>query len=143
MIKEDFEKLKIYVETEFKLTESNVLQKSLQISNLLYELTSIYSKESKLLKIQQIEKDKFYGELYRYYRYGEMKGRPNFQQSLSTKSEIDPYIESDELYYKIALEVAGQEVIVNYLEQIVKSINSLGYNIKNYIDLQKFNKGIM
>ncbi|MDD5651610.1 MAG: recombination mediator protein UvsY [Candidatus Nanoarchaeia archaeon] len=143
MKKDDFEKLKVYFQNECKLTDENILKKTLQMSNLFHEVQPIFSKEYKILKLLEIEKNKLYGQLYHYYKYGKMEGKEDFKFTLETKSEIDSYIKSDELYYNKMLEYANQEIIVEYLKEIIKNINNIGYNIKNYIDLQKVYKGIV
>lgn len=142
MTKEDFDKLKKQVELEMKLDPSNITAKSISLSNLNYELLAILSNQKRLLNSMKIERDRVYGKLYHYYKFGRLEGRENFAFSLDSKSEIESYIKSDDVYYKLAISLSQQEIIVDYLDQIIKSINSINYNIRNYVELQKFTKGI-
>jgi hypothetical protein len=135
MQQDAFDKLKKYVDQELKITEENILDKSIQISNLYNQFLKLYNKELFDFKNKLLEKDKIYGELYHHYKF-------KFDYNLDTKSEIDNYIRSDEKYYQMALECVKLEVQVKFLEQILENINNLGYRIKNYIDLMKFKKGV-
>lgn len=136
MKNEDFQKLKELVESRLKINDDNVMNKSLDISNIQIEILKIHSKEFRLLKIKQLDKDKVYGELYHFYKF-------KFDHSLDSKSEIDTYIRADDKFYQIALEISQQEIQVNFLEKTLEMINTMGYKIKNYVDLQKISKGLI
>jgi len=133
---EDFQKLKDVVEKELKITDENVLEKSIQLSNFYAKFLQIYSKELKILKSLYHEKDKVYGKLYHHYKF-----EGDFQ--LDTKAEVEAYIKADDTYYKIALKYSQQEIQVKFLEQVLDHINNLGFRIKNYIDLKKMSQGLM
>jgi hypothetical protein len=75
------------------------------------------------------EREKLYGQLYIKYRYDN-------QKEARTKTEIEPFIHSDDLYYKLCLQINEQEKIVKYLEGVCDAIKRLSYNIKNIIDLK-------
>ena len=136
MKSESFQKLKRKVEEELKLTDENVMAKSIQLSNFHNQIRSLYVKELHILKNKAAEKDKIYGELYHKYKY-------NFDYTLDTKGEVEAYIKSDDIYYQTALQYAQQEIQVKYLEETLNHINNMGFRIKNYIDLQKMKLGLM
>ncbi|MFW6282046.1 MAG: recombination mediator protein UvsY [bacterium] len=136
MTNEKFQELKKLIEKEIKLDESNIMEKSIQLSNLHTKMLQLYSNELKLLKNKYHEREKIFGELYEHFRF-------KSDYSLTTKTEIEPFIKSNDKYYKAALEYSQQEVIVKYIEQTIDQINALGFRIKNYIDLLKIKKGIL
>jgi len=136
MTRDEFMKLKTLVEESLKITDDNVMDKTVSLSTLYARLLQIWSKELRILKIKGLDKDKVYGELYHHYKY-----KFNFQ--LDTKAEIEAYIKGDDKYYKIALEYAEQEIIVKFIEQSLEHINNIGFRIKNYIDLKKMSKGLL
>ena len=136
MTQVDFQKLKLFFENELKITEQNIMEKSIQLSNFYSKTLQIYSKELRILKMKKVEMDKTFGELYHKYKF-----KYDFQ--LDTKAEVETYIKSDDIYYKLALEYAQQEVQVNFLEQTLGQINNMGYRIKNFIDLKKISQGMM
>jgi len=133
---DDFQKLKEKIENLLILTDDNVLDKSIQISNYYMKFLQIHSKECKDLKSKFHQREKIYGELYHQYKY-------NFEYSLDTKNEVEAYIKADDKYYKAALEYSQQEIQVKFLEQSLDHINNMGFRIKNYIDLVKIKKGLM
>ena len=133
---DDFQKLKDKIEQELKITDENVMDKSIQLSNLYSIILKIYSKELRALKEKQLEKDKVFGELYLQYRH-------KFDYNVETKAEAETYIRADPKYYQVALEFVQIEVQVKFLEQALSHIDNLGFRIKNYIDLKKMKLGLM
>jgi len=133
---EDFQKLKDKIEQELKITEDNVMDKSIQLSNLYSMVLKIYSKELRALKEKQLEKDKTFGELYLHYRH-------KFDYNVETKAEAETYIKADPKFYQVALEFVQIEVQVNFLEKTLTHIDNLGFRIKNYVDLKKMKLGLM
>ena len=59
------------------------------------------------------------------------------------KSDLSIYIESDEEIIQCEHKVAYLETVVKYIDGVLKSINSRGWDIKNAIDWKKFEAGIM
>ena len=59
------------------------------------------------------------------------------------KSDLSVYIESDEDIIQIEHKVAYLETVVKYIEGVLRSINSRGWDIKNAIDWKKFEAGMM
>lgn len=135
MTLDQFKKLKEIVEKELEITEDNIEQMSIKSGNLYHKYLKLYSQELQKLKEIAIYKEKVYGELYHKYKF-------EGQYELSTKTEVDVYVKSDEIYYNKCLEEANQEIIVKYLEAVVDSILKMGFQIKNYIELQKLKNGI-
>jgi hypothetical protein len=131
MNQENFIKLKEFSKNKFKITEENVLSQAISIPSSYHYYLDIYADELKILKNKITERDKLYGTLYDSIRFGGNK-------ELRNKTEIDPYINSNDAYYKLCLEVNDQEVIVKYLEETLSSINKLSYSIRNYIDIKNF-----
>lgn len=57
------------------------------------------------------------------------------------KSDIDKYLESDEELIKCLTKVEYHQVMLDYLESILKVILNRTYQIKNAIEWQKFIRG--
>jgi hypothetical protein len=58
------------------------------------------------------------------------------------KQEVSYYVESDEDMVQINTKIAYQQEMVDVLEEILKSINTRGFAIKNSIDFLKFTNGM-
>ena len=59
------------------------------------------------------------------------------------KSDLSVYIESDDDIIQCEHKVAYLETVVKYIDGVLRSINSRGWDIKNAIDWKKFEAGMM
>jgi len=134
MTPEKFAELKEFNKEKFKITEDNILSKAISIPSSYHHYLSLYIDELKILKNKMVEKDKQYGILYDSIRFSGNK-------DLKNKSEIDPYINSNDIYYKMCLDINDQEMVVKYLEEVMSSINKLSYAIRNFIDIKNLGLG--
>ena len=130
----EFQLLKVEIEDSLKISKDNISEKSISVPYSHSKYINIFSREFKLFRDLSIKKDKLYGKLYHYYKF-------DFNYSLSSKTEIEPYINNNDEYYKLLLEMNEQEEIVKYLEKIVKVFEGLSFSIKNFIEYQKFISG--
>jgi len=67
-------------------------------------------------------------------------GRDQFFKKLM-KSEVDAYIEADDLMIETNLRLGMQEEKISYLEAVIKNINNRGFQIKSAVDWAKFTTG--
>ena len=132
---EKFELLKQRADKDIKVDLSNIVEKSLKFSSIYHNYSKLYIDELKQLKELSLEKEKIFGELYDKYKF-------HNDYKLDSKTEIEIYVKSDKQYFEIAQKYYQQESIVKYLEQLIDNINKVGYNIKNYIELEKIKLGI-
>ena len=68
-------------------------------------------------------------------------GLPQYQLTAPLKSQTDSMLEADEDCIKIKEEVEELELIVFFLENVMKSIYSRSFDIKNSIDFSRFQAG--
>ena len=59
------------------------------------------------------------------------------------KTDLSIYIESDEDIIKIEHKISYLETVVKYLDGVLKSINSRGWDIKNAISWRQFESGMI
>ena len=59
------------------------------------------------------------------------------------KSDLSIYIESDEDIIKIENKIVYLEVVVKYVDGVLKSISARGWDIKNAIQWKNFEAGMM
>jgi hypothetical protein len=124
-----FNALRKFDSEKFNITAGNIAAKSIELTNEFIRHFDLYIIEYRVFQDLQVEKQKLYSELYKKYRYDN-------QQEARTKTEVEPFIYSDESYYKMCLSANDQEMVVKYLEGICDAIKKLSYNIKNIIDLK-------
>lgn len=86
---------------------------------------------------------------YRYYR-GEMsrdelesEGWLQFQGNKPLKNEMDEILETDAELILLQDKVEYFKTVLNQLEQIVRSINSRTWDVKNAIEWHRFTNGMI
>ena len=70
------------------------------------------------------------------------KEKGEFPLKLSTKEEKSTFIEADEEIRELKGKVEYYETVVEYLQEVVKSISNRSFQIKNAIEWRKFEAGI-
>jgi hypothetical protein len=86
---------------------------------------------------------------YRYYR-GEMtrkeledEGWSQWQGIKPLKNEMDEFLETDSDLVSFQDKIEYFKTVLYQLEQIIRSLNSRTWDIKNSIEWQKFTNGLM
>ena len=70
------------------------------------------------------------------------KEKGSFDVKLHTKDDQKTFIEADNEYRELKGKVEYYETVVEYLQEIVKSISNRSFQIKNAIEWRKFEAGI-
>lgn len=129
-----------------KIDETNLMGESKRIHELHSKYYNLYYKEA--LKVKKLRYD--YKELEmakREWIDGSMaeedlreRGWRPFQKKV-IRQDMDKYIQSDKDIINLSLKIDYHSVRANYLEDIVKTIHSRNFIIKNIIDIMKFQAG--
>lgn len=95
------------------------------------------------VRYQKLRKIKF-----RYYR-GEMTqeelkklGWAQWQGVKPLKNEMDEFLKGDKDLVEWETRIINSETAISTLEQIVRSINSRGYDIRTMLEIKKFYNGV-
>ena len=132
---EEFEKLQKRVTRDLTLTKDNVMAKSIELPKLYTLYNRLYNRELNVLRNIGNQKHRLYKKLYHKYKFeGDFR--------LDTKNEIEVYVLGDDDYSDLRIAYDTQSIIVDFLEKTLKSIQRTSFNIRDYIELQKFKKGI-
>lgn len=132
-----------------KINEMNLGQESIKTPNLHSKYLNFLS--STRLNLRKAESDYLNcrRKKYRYYR-GEMtreeldeEGWVQWQGNKPLKNEMDEFLTVDADLVQYQDKVEYFKTVLYQLEQIVRSINSRGWDIKNAIEWQKFTNGMM
>ena len=126
-----------------KIDETNLMGESKRIPELHSKYYNLYYKEA--LKVKKLRYD--YKELEmakREWIDGSMaeedlrdRGWRPFQKKV-IRQDMDKYIQSDKDVINLSLKIDYHSVRANYLEDIVKTIHSRNFIIKNIIDKSPF-----
>ena len=111
----------------------------LHMKYMEYHNTFSLMKKEKELDMKRLIKDKWL-----YYKgkapssvYKEMP----FDFKLTTKEEINMFIESDDDIIKLQYRIDYIEQTLLYLDSVLRMINNRNFQIKNAIDWEKFKNG--
>jgi len=129
-----------------KIDETNLMGESKRIPELHSKYYNLYYKEA--LRVKKLKYD--YKELEhakREYYDGSMaeedlreRGWTPYQKKV-LRNDLDKYIAADKDIIQISLKIDYHSARANYLEDIVKTIHSRNFIIKNIIDIMKFQAG--
>jgi hypothetical protein len=132
-----------------KINEMNLGQESIRTPNLHSKYLNFLT--STKLNLRKAESDYLNcrRKKYRYYR-GEMskeeletEGWDQWQGNKPLKNEMDEFLTVDGDLVQYQDKVEYFKTVLYQLEQIIRSLNSRGWDIKNAIEWQKFTNGMM
>ena len=128
------------------IDETNLVGESKKIPLLHSKYYNLYYKE--VLRVKKLKAEyKELEHLKREYYDGsideetlsEMGWKP-FQLKV-LRGDLDKYIQSDKDVINLSLKIDFHSANANYLEDIIKTIHSRNFVIKNMIDILKFQAG--
>jgi hypothetical protein len=128
------------------IDETNLVGESKRIPLLHSKYYNMYYKE--VLRVKKLKAE--YKELEmdkRNYYDGSMaeedlreKGWKPFRLKV-IRNDLDKYIQADKEVIKLSLTIDFHTANANYLEDIIKTIHSRNFIVKNMIDILKFQSG--
>ena len=137
------EELQTQVNRDFKLDDTELDSESIKIPLLHNKYLQHLNKFSLLLKKAEYDHKLLVRSKWEYYT-----GKADASVYQETpfdikvlKSDVHIYIDSDEELQKADQKVAYLNVVVKYLEQVLRSINNRTFLIKNAIEWKKFTSG--
>ena len=131
---ETFKKLKKITNERLLWTEETILETEKNLSKFYQEYQDVFSTE-KLEHLDLItEKERIYGVLYEKFKYNDNK-------EWDSKAEIESQIKKQKEYTDICIKINRQQVIVEYLENTLKNITNISYNVREFIKWKMFLAG--
>lgn len=143
----DLDKLKEMWARDAQTDDTELGQEALRVPNLHAKYLAIYSDAKLVLRKHQSDLYKLRKVKYKYYR-GEMTqqelevmGWEQYLGSKPLKNEMDEILKTDTDIINKEDRIFYQQTVVDFLEQVIRSINSRGWDIKNAIEWNKFTMG--
>ncbi len=134
------------VRKELKINSLELDIESLRIPSLHSKYLQLLTEHSLLLKKTQGEYAVLKRNKWIYYtgKASEdvYKEKGDFPLKLKTKDEERTFIAADEEIRELKGKVEYYETVVDYLQEVVKSISNRSFQIKNAIEWRKFEAGI-
>lgn len=145
----DLDKLQTMWQQDCKIDDINLEKESLQTPNLHAKYVVILSTAKLNLQKERSDYYKLRRYKWRYFR-GEMSqkelddlGWEQYLGSKPLKNEMDEHLDGDFDLIKKKDKIAYWETVVDFVERVLRSINSRGWDIKNAIEWHKFTNGVM
>lgn len=139
----NLDEIQLSWEEDSKIDEDNLHQESTKIPALHAKYYKILNnilllKKLEENKFKQLKKDK-----WQYYT-GKSDPEVYIEKPFDHKvlrQDVDKYMEADEDLIRISSKIDYFQVMLNYLDSILKTINNRTYQIKNSIEWQEFIRG--
>jgi hypothetical protein len=132
-------------EEDSKIDIDNLHTESLKVPTLHSKYHEIYNNILLLKKRAEQQKKNIRHERYEYYSG---KADPEtyienpFPKKIRDKETLQKYLDADQKLSQICLKVEYYDVMLDYIEDILKMIHNRTYQIKNSIEYMKFQSGL-
>ena len=141
----DLESLQEMWQKDSKIDMDNLHLESLKIPILHAKYHDFYNKILLLRKKTEQEKKQINLERYKYYTGKspvEIYAEEPFPYKIRDKETIQKYIDGDNSISKISMKIEYYNVLLEYLEGIIKMVENRSYQIKNSLEYMKFQSGL-
>lgn len=141
----DLEKLQNMWEKDSQIDPDNLHQESLNIPMLHAKYFEVYNNVILLRARADQHKKNIRHSRYEYFTG---KADPDvyieepFGKKIRDKETMQKYLDADEKLSAAGLKVQYYDVMIKYLEDIIKSIHNRTFQIKNAIEYMKFQSGM-
>ena len=141
----DLEKIQGMWEKDSIIDPDNLHTESLNTPLLHAKYHDMFNNILLLKKKAEQQKRNIRHQKYEYYTG---KADPDvyvenpFPKKIRDKDTLQKYMDADESLSQSSLKVEYYDVMLNYLQDILKMIHNRNYQIKNAIDFQKFSSGL-
>ena len=139
----NIEKIQTLWDEDSKLDVDNLHTESTKIPSLHAKYYKIYNKILLLKKMEENKLKILNKEKWQYYT-GKANPEVYIDKPFDHKvlrQDVDKYLESDDDLIKAKTKIDYFQVMLNYLDSILKNINNRTYQIKNAIEWQQFIRG--
>lgn len=144
-MKFDLDTIQKMWEKDSKMDIDNLHTESLNIPILHSKYYEIYSNILLLRKKAEQSKKNIRHERYEYYSG---KADPEiyienpFPKKIRDKDTLQKYLDADNRLSEVSLKVEYYDVMLNYLEDILKMVHNRTYQIKNSLEFIRFSSGL-
>jgi len=139
----NLDEIQLSWEEDSKIDEDNLHSESTKIPSLHAKYYRILNN---ILLMKKLEENKFKQLKKTKWQYYTGKADPEvyiekpFDHKV-LRQDVDKYMDSDDDLIKILNKIDYFQVMLNYLDSILKTINNRTFQIKNSIEWQKFIRG--
>jgi hypothetical protein len=131
-------------EGDSQIDPDNLHNESLKVPVLHSKYYNLYNTLLLLRKNAELQKNSVLLERRKYYTGKasvEIYNEEPFPYKVRDKEDLSLYLDTDERLSKIKVKIEYYDVMLKYIEDILKMISNRTYQIKNAIEWNKFQAG--
>ena len=139
----NLDEIQLSWEEDSKIDEDNLHTESTRIPSLHAKYYKILNNVLLLKKLEENKFKQLKKEKWQYYT-GKADPEVYIEKPFDHKvlrQDVDKYMDADEDLIKVLNKIDYFQVMLNYLDSILKTINNRTYQIKNSIEWQQFIRG--
>ena len=140
----DLEKIQAMWEKDSHIDPDNLHDESLKIPQLHSKYYTLYNTITLLREKAREQYSKVRLERYNYYTgkaTAEVYAEEPFPYKVREKDAIQRHLDADDKMNKIDMKIKYYDVMLKFLEEIIRAISNRTYQIKNAIEWNKFQAG--
>ena len=140
----DLEKIQAMWEKDSHIDPDNLHDESLKIPQLHSKYYTLYNTITLLRERAREQYNKVRLERYNYYTgkaTAEVYAEEPFPYKVREKDAIQRHLEADDKMNKIDMKIKYYDIMLKFLEEIIRNISGRTYQIKNAIEWNKFQAG--
>ena len=140
----DLEKIQAMWEKDSHIDPDHLHDESLKIPQLHSKYYTLYNTITLLREKAREQYSKVRLERYNYYTgkaTAEVYAEEPFPYKVREKDAIQRHLEADDKMNKIDMKIKYYDVMLKFLEEIIRAISNRTYQIKNAIEWNKFQAG--
>ena len=140
----DLEKIQVMWEKDSHIDPDNLHDESLKIPQLHSKYCTLYNTITLLREKAREQYSKVRLERYNYYTGkapAEAYVEEPFPYKVREKDAIQRHLDADDKMNKIDMKIKYYDVMLKFLEEIIRAISNRTYQIKNAIEWNKFQAG--
>ena len=131
-------------EKDSQIDQDNLHTESLKIPALHAKYHEMFNNFLLLRKKAEQQRKNIRHERYEYYSGKadpEIYIKNPFPKKIRDKDTMQKYLDADEKLSSTSLKIEYYETMLNYLESILKQVSNRTYQIKNSVEVMKFQAG--
>ena len=140
----NLEKIQEMWEKDSQIDPDNLHDESLKIPQLHSKYYTLYNTITLLREKAREQYSKVRLERYNYYTgkaTAEVYAEEPFPYKVREKDAIQRHLEADDKMNKVDMKIKYYDIMLKFLEEIIRNISGRTYQIKNAIEWNKFQAG--
>ena len=131
-------------EKDSKIDPDNLHDESLKIPQLHSKYYTLYNTITLMREKARTQYSKVRVERYNYYTgkaTAEVYAEEPFPYKVREKDAIQRHLEADDKMNKIDMKIKYYDIMLKFLEEVIRAVSNRTYQIKNAIEWNKFQAG--